>query len=83
MGLEDILLRELVAPHWISYMTAVQLFGVSPSDMHAVNVALHALTALLLFLALVRMTRQPWRCALVASVVRFAAAACPIRGVDF
>lgn len=53
---------------WISYMTDVQLFGVNPGEMHAVNLALHALTALLLFLSLVRTTRQPWRCALVAGV---------------
>ena len=51
---------------WISYMTDVQLFGVNPHEMHAVNLALHALTALLLFMALVRMKLQPWRCALVA-----------------
>ena len=53
---------------WISYMTDVQLFGLNPGEMHSVNVLLHALTTLLLFLALVRVTRQPWRCALVAGL---------------
>lgn len=53
---------------WISYMTDVQLFGVNAGEMHVVSVVLHALTALLLFLALVRMKLQPWRCALVAGL---------------
>jgi len=53
---------------WISYLADVQFFGVNPGEMHAVNVALHAAAALLLFLALMRMTRQPWRCALVAGL---------------
>ena len=53
---------------WISYMADVQLFGLNAGEMHAVNVLLHAGAMLLLFLALVRMTRQPWRCALVAGL---------------
>ena len=53
---------------WISYLTDVQFFGVNAGEMHAVNVLLHVLTTLLLFLALVRMTQQPWRCALVAGL---------------
>ncbi len=53
---------------WISYLTDIQLFGLNAGEMHAVNVLLHVLTTLLLFLALVRMTRQPWRCALVAGL---------------
>lgn len=53
---------------WISYMADVQFFGVDPGEMHAVNVLLHALAALFLFLALLRMTRRPWRSALVAGL---------------
>ena len=53
---------------WISYLTDVQLFGLNTGEMHAANVLLHVLATLLLFLALVRMTLQPWRCALVAGL---------------
>ena len=53
---------------WISYMTDVQFFGLNAGEMHAVNVLLHAGATVLLFLALVRMTRQPWRCALAAGL---------------
>ncbi len=53
---------------WISYMLDFSLFGSSPGAQHLVNVALHLASALLLFLALVRMTHQPWRCAVVAAI---------------
>ena len=53
---------------WISYMADVQFFGIDAGEMHAVNVLLHVAATLLLFLALVRMTRQPWRCALAAGL---------------
>ncbi len=53
---------------WLSYMTDVQLFGVNAGEMHAVNVLLHAMTAVLLFLALVRLTQQVWPCALLAGL---------------
>ena len=53
---------------WISYMLDVSLFGLSPGPQHVVNVALHLASTLLLFLALGRATRQPWRCALVAAL---------------
>jgi tetratricopeptide (TPR) repeat protein len=43
---------------WISYLADVQFFGMHPGEMHAVNVALHGLTAVVLFLALVRLTGQ-------------------------
>jgi tetratricopeptide (TPR) repeat protein len=44
------------------------LFGVNAGGFHLVNVLLHAASAVLLFLALFRMTRRPWRCAVVAAV---------------
>jgi protein O-mannosyl-transferase len=53
---------------WISYMADVQLFGLNAGEMHAVNVVLHIGATLLLFLALMRMTWQPWRCALAAGL---------------
>ena len=53
---------------WISYMLDFSLFGGNPGGQHLVNVALHLASVLLLFFALSRMTRQPWRCALVAAI---------------
>ena len=44
------------------------MFGLNPGAQHLVNVALHLASSLLLFLALARMTRRPWRCALVAAI---------------
>jgi Tfp pilus assembly protein PilF len=53
---------------WISYMLDAQLFGMNAGAFHLVNVLLHAASAVLLFLALLRMTRRPWRSAVVAAV---------------
>ncbi len=53
---------------WISYMLDFSLFGMNPGAQHLVNVALHLASTLLLFFALARMTRQPWRCAVVAAI---------------
>jgi tetratricopeptide (TPR) repeat protein len=53
---------------WISYMLDVSLWGWNPSPQHLVNVAFHLGSTLLLFLALTRMTRRPWRSALVAAI---------------
>jgi Flp pilus assembly protein TadD len=53
---------------WISYMLDFSLFGGNPGLQHLVNVAFHLASAFLLFFALARMTRQPWRCALVAAI---------------
>lgn len=41
---------------WLSLMLNVQVFGVRPGPIHAVNLLLHAGSAILLFLALARMT---------------------------
>ena len=53
---------------WISYMLDFSVFGGKPGGQHLVNVALHLGSTLLLFFALTRMTRQPWRAALVAAI---------------
>ena len=45
---------------WISHMLDVHLFGMDPGSHHFVNVALHALAALMLFLSMQRMTGAYW-----------------------
>lgn len=51
---------------WLSLMLDVQLFGVSATAIHAVNLALHAGAAILLYLALEAMTGRPGRSAAAA-----------------
>ena len=53
---------------WISYMLDHSLFGSNPGAQHLVNVTLHLAATLLLFFALARATRQPWRCAVVSAI---------------
>ena len=53
---------------WLSHMLDVSLFGVSPGPHHLVNVGLHVMSTLLLFLVLNRMTASPWRSGFVAAV---------------
>ncbi len=53
---------------WLSLMLDVEAFGVDPSAMHLVNVALHAANTALLFLVLQAATNRPWRCAFVAAL---------------
>jgi tetratricopeptide (TPR) repeat protein len=53
---------------WISYMLDFSLWGENPGAQHLVNFAFHLASTLLLFLLLARMTRQPWRAALVAAI---------------
>ncbi len=53
---------------WMSHMLDCQLFGLRPEGPHAVNVLLHALNAVLLFLVLRRMTGAFWRSAGVAAL---------------
>lgn len=53
---------------WISLAADVSLFGMNPGAMHAVNLALHAIAAVLLFLALRRMTGRLWESAAVAAL---------------
>ena len=53
---------------WISFMTDVSLFGVSPAAMHAVNLAWHTASTVLLFFTLRRMTGKLWASAFVAAL---------------
>jgi tetratricopeptide (TPR) repeat protein len=53
---------------WLSHMLDVQLFGWQPTGHHLVNVAIHAVNAVLLFSILARMTGSPWRSAAVAAL---------------
>jgi hypothetical protein len=53
---------------WVSHMLDCQLFGLNPGPHHLVNVAFHIANALLLLLALHRMTGALWRSAMVAGL---------------
>ena len=53
---------------FLSHMLDCQLFGVNAGAHHLVNLALHLASSILLFLAVARMTKQPWRSAVVAAV---------------
>ena len=52
----------------LSFVLGHQFWGINPGAEHLVNVVIHALNALLLFLVLNRMTRSPWRSAVVAAL---------------
>ena len=52
----------------ISHMLDVQMFGLTPAGHHFINVLLHSVAALLLFLLLRQVTGAFWRSALVAAI---------------
>ena len=52
----------------MSHMLDCQLYGLKAGWHHFTNILLHSLAAVLLFLALQRMTRALWRSAFVAAV---------------
>jgi len=59
--------------HWIpltriSFQLDYEIYGLEPAGFLLTNVALHALSTLLLFAALVRMTRTTWPSAFVAAI---------------
>jgi tetratricopeptide (TPR) repeat protein len=51
---------------WVSHMVDSQLFGLDPGGHHLVNVLLHALNTLILFLLLRNMTGRYWASLAVA-----------------
>jgi Flp pilus assembly protein TadD len=53
---------------WLTHMADCQVYGLWAGGHHLTNVALHALAAVLLFLALREMTGNLWRGAFVAGV---------------
>jgi protein O-mannosyl-transferase len=53
---------------WISHMADVELFGMNPRGHHAVNVVLHALNVVLLFLILQQATGLALPSAMVAAL---------------
>jgi tetratricopeptide (TPR) repeat protein len=53
---------------WLSLMLDHELFGLNPLGYHAVNLALHALNVVLLFILLRSMSGRPWPSAMVAAL---------------
>ena len=53
---------------WLSHMTDVELFGLDRAAHHAVNVALHGLNTVLVFLVLGALTGTTWRAAFAAAL---------------
>lgn len=51
---------------WISHMLDCQLFGLTPGAHHMVNVAIHILNALFLFLIIFRITGRRYNATIVA-----------------
>ena len=51
---------------WVSHMLDCQLFGLNPTGHHLVNLLLHTLNTVLVFLVFRRMTGAVWRCAVLA-----------------
>jgi protein O-mannosyl-transferase len=52
----------------LSFVLDHQCFGTNPGAEHLVNIAFHAVNAVLLFLVLNRMTKTVWRSAIVAAI---------------
>jgi tetratricopeptide (TPR) repeat protein len=53
---------------WMSHALDCQLFGIDPAGHHLVSAGLHAINAVLLFLALHALTGALWRSAVVAAL---------------
>ncbi len=70
------LVQAFTEPHaalWVpltmaSFMADISIFGLSPGAMHIENIAWHAGAAVLLFLALRRLTGRLWPSAIVAAL---------------
>jgi len=75
LGLESVR-RAFASPYetnwipltWLSLHVDYALYGTEPAGYHLTNVGLHALSTVLLFFALSRMTRATWPSAFVAAV---------------
>ncbi len=53
---------------WLSHMADAQLFGLDPRGHHLMNILLHGLNTILLFIFLNRITDKLWHSALVALI---------------
>ncbi len=53
---------------WLSHMLDIQLFGMAPGAHHTVNLLIHILNTLLLFLMLFGLTRAMWPSLMVAAL---------------
>ena len=53
---------------WLSHGLDIQLFGMSPGSHHSVNVVLHLINSILVFVVLRRMTGQEWLSLIVATL---------------
>ena len=53
---------------WLSHMSDVDCFGMVPGRFHMMNVIMHSLNGVLLFLALFRLSSSVWRSAFVAAM---------------
>jgi Flp pilus assembly protein TadD len=53
---------------WLSHMLDCELFGMNAGAHHLVNLGFHLASTVLLFIAFVRMTRRPWRSAVIAAI---------------
>ncbi len=53
---------------WFSFMLDTSLYGVQPAGNHLTSILLHSASAGLLFLVLLRMTKQAWPAVLVTAL---------------
>ena len=53
---------------WLSHMLDCQIYGANPAGHHLTSILLHSANAVLLFLALRRLTGSTWRSAIVAAL---------------
>jgi tetratricopeptide (TPR) repeat protein len=53
---------------WLSHMTDVQFYGMNPRGHHLTNVAIHAISTVILFLLLFRLTGSRWQSSFVAAL---------------
>jgi len=53
---------------WMSHMLDIQLFGLEAGPHHLTNLLFHIANTLLLFFVFNRMTKAPWKSALVAAL---------------
>jgi tetratricopeptide (TPR) repeat protein len=53
---------------WLSHMLDYQIFGATPAGPHVVNILLHVLNSILVFLIFRRLTNAFWRSAILAAL---------------